>query len=284
MSEIDANIIDAVARVVTVGNPRTITGSFIGNGLVQPHVVAPTGYEVTYLKHAEETPLLSYISQTPKFLDAASFSSYVKQFATPASRIFLDTEGTFRGVIDYHATPTPGTDRTDRTDTRANRLAHTALFSLESSPEWKRWAGLHDKWLTQEQAIELLEEQRADVVNPPAVDIIAIASDLKAVESSEFVAKQTRSASGVAVVLTAKVEGQHNGVSVSPPEELVLSIPVFRHGKAVTVSVALNWRGKPQQFVKVRLLEVERLRDEAVAYERELVASASGIPVFLGRP
>lgn len=266
----DGNFVDAVARVIH-GNTSRVQGKFANGGEVGPFILVPEGYGVAPLPPATESPLASYITASPTFDDAGSFASYVKQFSGPNTRVFLGESGQFVGVIDYHS-ELPA------------RTTHRASFHLTPSPEWRFWAAQHDKWLTQEQIVELLEEHRADVISPSAADLIAVASSLKATESAEFVAKTSRSGSGTAVVLTAKVEGEINGSLITPPTELSIEIPIFKNGRRIMLDVVLNWRGKPKDFVKVRVLEMEAKRDEAIANERELVAAGTGLEVFLGRP
>jgi hypothetical protein len=265
----ESTLVGDIARIIA-GNTERVQGKFKNGGDVNPFIIIPEGHFLQTLSPATESPLPSYITASPTFHDAGSFAAYVSGFKGASTRIFLDAiNASFHSVLDYHA---PG---------KVERCSHRALFKLQLSPEWKFWSGLHDVWLTQEQVVEILEDHRADIVSPSAADLVKLASDLKATESAEFVQKTTRTGSGAAVVLTTKVESG-SGESITPEAEMVISIPVFKNGTKLALDVALTWRGKPQQFVKFRVLEMQQKLDAAIANERELVAAAAGVPVLLG--
>lgn len=266
----ESTLVQDIARIIA-GNTERVRGDFKNGGPIQPFVVVANGYDVKYLEPAKESPLPSYITACPTFHDAGSFASYVSAFKDTSTRVFLDAlNASFHAVMDYHTEL--GT---------VARCAHRAVFKLQQSPEWVFWSKLHDVWLTQERVIEILEDHRADIVSPSAADLVKLASDLKATESAEFVQKTTRTGSGAAVVLTTKVESG-SGESITPEAEMVISIPVFKNGTKLALDVALTWRGKPKEFVKFRVLEMQQKLDAAIANERELVAAASGVPVLLG--
>ncbi len=270
----ETTLVGDIARIIA-GNTERVRGDFKNGGAVNPFIVVADGFKVEYLEPAKESPLASYITACPTFHDAGSFASYVSAFKDTSTRVFLDAiNASFHAVMDYHSTA-------GMQARCVARCAHRAAFKLQKSPEWAFWSGLHDVWLTQERVVEILEDHRADIVSPSAADLVKLASDLKATESAEFVQKTTRTGSGAAVVLTTKVESG-SGESITPEAEMVISIPVFKNGTKLALDVALTWRGKPKEFVKFRVLEMQQKLDAAIANERELVAAASGVPVLLG--
>ena len=82
--------------------------------------------------------------------------------------------------------------------------------------------------------------------------------------------------------MAKRAENQRGGDSVAPPDSLTISIPVFKNGAAFSVTALLSWKGNPEQFVKLRFLNMQETRDTAIEDVRTLVAGSTGIPVLRG--
>lgn len=275
MPEPELNIanIDAIARLVSANqsNKGGVVPFADKMHALHPYVIVPEGYRVEYLAHAPAPPLLTYISAAPSFNDAASFSRYVKAFAGNHSLIFLDEFGVFRAVIDYH-----GKDSVDR-------VRHVASFKLQHSEAWNFWAKLNDKWLTQEGIVEVFMTRRGDITDPTDSDLVRFASDFSANESIEHVQVFDR-ASGKSKMVV-KAEANTAGADAKPViPELTLAIPVWRNGDNGTVNALLAWKGKPDRFVKITLIELEAAREAAILLQSEIVSKQTGIAVLLGSP
>lgn len=262
----EINNVDALARIITASIEQPIHGHFSDKRIDPlPFVIVPAGYEAKTLPPA---PFPEYPIASATLNDAASFADYVKRFVTPTTTLCLTKDNAFIARLDYH-------------DSKHRPNAHSAMYPLELSPEWKAWSALHDKWLTQQQVIELFEERRGNIVSPAAADLIRVAEDFKANSSVEMTTRYNRVTQTVSMVVAAE-ENKRGADEITPPSDIAISIPVFKHGKPVDLTALFSWSGKPQSFAKLRFIEMEAARDAAIAHERELVASLTGLPVFMG--
>lgn len=262
----EPNNVDALARIITASNQQPVHGQFADSRIKPlPFVIVPAGYEA---KTVPPAGLPEYPIASPTLNDAASFADYVKRFVTPTTTLCLTADHRFVARLDYH-------------DSQHRPNAHTATYPLELSPEWKAWSALHDKWLTQQQVIELFEERRGNIASPAAADLIRVAEDFKAHSSVEMTTRYNRVTQSVTMVVAAE-ENKRGADEITPPADILISIPVFKHGKKVDLTALFSWSGKPDRFAKLRFVEMEAARDAAIAHERELIAALTTMPVLMG--
>ena len=282
----DTSLVDAISRLVAGNHNAPLKGSFAhGAHPVAPYVIVPQGYEVQTLSPAPEAPLPGHIIAGVTLNDTRSFVHYVNAFKVAATHIFLDAAGKFVAVVDYHR-PADGRGSTDLTDHHAGIAEHTAhrvTFPLTHSEPWRFWAALHDKWLTQETVIEIIEGRRADISQPSDAALLACASELRAGEGVEFVSRYERN-NGQSVLVRKEATVNTTDNSIKVVNDLTLTIPCFTNGEPVQITVLISWEGKPARFVKFRLLELERIRDEEIVKEAEVVRAQTLLPVLLGTP
>lgn len=267
---IDTQTIPALARIIATAQEPQSTFA-IPQLKPAPYVIVPDGHKVEYLLPADlpEEPTGTAILQA-----AESFVHYVTRFKQPETTLSInDQTATFAAAFDYHGVqegaPVYGCRR------------HWATFSLIDSDPWKFWTALHDKWLTQEKIVELFEERAGEVTEPTIAELLKVAVDFKSTSATEYTTRYDRVTQRTELV-AKKEENQRGGESVAPPASLTISIPVFKNGKAFTLTALLSWKGKPDQFVKLRFLNMQETRDTAIEDERTLVAGATGIPVLRG--
>lgn len=236
-----------------------------------PYVIVPDGHKVEYLNPA---PLPEEPTGTAILQASESFVHYVNHFKQPETTLAInDQTATFAASFDYHGVqegaPVYGCRR------------HWATFSLIDSDPWKFWTALHDKWLTQEKIVELFEERAGEVTEPTIAELLKVAVDFKSTSAAEYTTRYDRVTQRTELV-AKKEENQRGGESVAPPASLTISIPVFKNGAAFSLTALLSWKGKPEQFVKLRFLNMQETRDTAIEDVRMLVAGATGIPVLRG--
>ncbi len=262
----EPNNVDALARIITASNQQPVHGQYADSRLKPtPFVIVPDGYRAHPVPPAG---LPEYPIASPTLNDAASFADYVKRFVTPTTTLCLTKDNAFIARLDYH-------------DSKHRPNAHSAMYPLELSPEWKAWSALHDKWLTQQQVIELFEERRGNIAAPSAADLIRVAEDFKANSSVEMITRYNRVTQAVSMVVASE-ENKRGADEITPPSDILISIPVFKHGKKVDLTALFSWSGKPSSFAKLRFVEMEAARDAAIAHERELIATLTGLPVLMG--
>jgi len=151
-------------------------------------------YEVThglYLTHDDETgtrvidvrkelhedPVRTWKSGTVTVDDADSFIGYMAKHAEPRSELWASpTEGTITAVIDA---PGGGKDEGDRG-------GHRATLQLTFTDDWKDWAGVSGKMLTQVELAEFIESHLATFVTPAGAVMLELAQSFQATSRVNF--------------------------------------------------------------------------------------------------
>lgn len=107
--------------------------------------------------------------------DVDSFAEYWHKHSDEASEIFADREArTVTAVLDAH------------TGASARWQRHRLTLGLRYSEAFKAWQANDGKAMDQETFAEFLEDNRADIHEPPAADMLEIATSLQASTKAEF--------------------------------------------------------------------------------------------------
>jgi uncharacterized protein YfdQ (DUF2303 family) len=107
--------------------------------------------------------------------DVESFAEYWAKHSDEASEVFADRESrTVTAVLDAH------------TGMAARWQKHRLKLELRYSEAFKAWTSMDSKAMDQEQFAEFLEDNRADIHNPPAAEMLEIATSLQASTKAEF--------------------------------------------------------------------------------------------------
>lgn len=107
--------------------------------------------------------------------DVDSFDQYWLKHSDESSEIYADRESrTITGVLDAHS------------DDSARWQQHRLKLELKYSEAFRAWLGADGKPMDQEQFAEFLEDNRADIHNPPAAEMLEIATSLQASTKAEF--------------------------------------------------------------------------------------------------
>jgi hypothetical protein len=269
-TEIDVNTINAIADIVH--DAQVVKGAYsIPSLKPRPFVITPKDHVIQLIDPA---PLPTMPVGHAVFQTAESFAHYVNQFKQPETAIaFDDGSHMFRAVFDYH-TATGGKVG------YGNRL-HSCAFALAKSDAWVFWTRLHDQWLSQEKIVELFEERAGEVTEPTIAELLKVAVDFKSTSAEEYTTRYDRVTQRTELV--AKLEAnQRGGDSVAPPASITISVPVFKNGVPFAMTALLSWKGKPDQFVKLRFLNMTDTLDGAIEDARKFIAAATGIPVLRG--
>ena len=269
--ELKTNTVEALARIIHTNQSNLVQGKFLTGRPARPFSLVPEGYTVQPI---EEAALPDFPSGNAMLNDAASFAAYVKRFNTPDTMLFLTAGDVFKAALDYHGVTEAG-------EPYHGTVAHSASYTLQHSPEWKFWNGIHDKWLSQAAVIELLEEHRADILTPSAADLIRVAEDFKSSAAAEYVTRYNR-VTQTTELIAKEQENQRGAHEITPPGDILISLPVFSNGTKVDVVGLFSWAGKPDRFAKVRFLDLSGAIDSARKYERALVEQTTGLNVLLG--
>jgi uncharacterized protein YfdQ (DUF2303 family) len=263
---------DAVAELATQ-NVSPIIDPFKSPDLKDstPIVVWPRTGKIESIERYLITPLRRRAVATVR--DTASFIAYVNRFKAPNTMLFCETDddtGSFTAFIDYH-----GPEGADWCEHRCN-------FILELAPEWKKWAGSNTLAMNQETFARFLEDNRLDIIDPKAADIIEMAQSIEATTSGRFKSAQ-RLQNGdrefaYESTTTVGVRG-----SLTLPEKLTIQIPVFMKGPSYSVEAWFRYRIKEGTLVLFyELIRPHKVIEAALDAMRAEVAAGTGLPILTG--
>lgn len=150
--------------------------------------------------------------------DVASFAEYWGKHATAGeSEIYADRDRcTLTAVLDAHSSA------------EAHWGEHRLVLGLQFSEAFKAWRAHDGRAMDQEAFAEFLEDNRADIIQPPAAEMLEIATSLQASTKAEFqsaVALSNGQRKLSYVEDTSAKAGQRGDLTI--PTEIVLGVQVF---------------------------------------------------------
>jgi uncharacterized protein YfdQ (DUF2303 family) len=235
-------------------------------------IAMPTGFKSEVLTNPDKAPQVT--RRAPRFLETSSFVDYVNAFKVEGqTRIFVHPDNLkAEAVIDYDKPGAP------------DRGVHRATLQLALSPEWKTWtdaaAQTKSRGFTQEDFAEFLEEHGADVVSPPAADLIELVTKMQITRQVSY--KRTVHLQDGRQQFTYLNDNESGAIEF--PQKLELGIPVFKGGQPYRVTVLLRYRlqdGGSLRFAMIIHRHDEIMRD-AVEGDVKAIQEQTQVPVHIG--
>lgn len=223
-------------------------------------------------------PLLpKLIAQQIVLHDEPSTITYANRFKTDATQIFAEPGFIAEGgkakvdiIFDYHKPE------------QAQRGSHAVRYVPRYSDAWMRWIEIEKRGvLGQAEFAELIEECRADIVEPQAAPLLDIVRAFKANRKVEFDSLVYQPNGDLVLAYSDKTE--QTGTSGKVPEIMKLGIPVYFGGSAYAVPVFIRYR------VSGGTVKFQLKRDRPDLVETDAfdgivrnIATATGIASYLG--
>lgn len=242
-----------------------------------PHVLVPPGSTLSSLEALLPAP--KRIVAHPSFHDIDGFASYVKEFKSDGSRVFVDESTlTFFTIFDHHSKDQPAWGD------------HCSSMKLEESPEWIRFKAFNDKKLTPIEFAELLEDNLdyISAENMTSADLLTMAQSFKVdfkgneLQIADSLQRGLRS-------LIVKDDGvargaKADGTELEFPEKLVLKLRIFKYQATYELQVYLRYRASKErvQFF-IKITDPEGIREKAFAAVIDEVKSATELPTVKGK-
>jgi uncharacterized protein YfdQ (DUF2303 family) len=214
---------------------------------------------------------------TVRLFDHESLAGYtIEHNADKRARLFFDPDAPVLRVV-FNG-PTSGTER--------GWGDHVAEFAPRFTPEWKAWTAISGKLVSQAEFAEFVENQLADVHDPPAAEMLELARTFEADRRVEF-RQSTVLESGQRQLTYAEVIDARAGQSgqITVPSRITLGMAVFRGGDAYRLEARLRYRITDGTLkIGVDLIRPDLVRDQAVADLVSDVVLATSLAAFQGIP
>lgn len=251
------------------------------HGTSAPLLVDPRSCEVVSLEKYLPAPVRK--RATVMVRDHDSFIAYVELHREAGTALFgnLDTHGAnFTAVIDYH--------RSNGGDLKAGAPAwgeHRCILNLEHTPEWNAWKAADGKGMSQTEFALFLEDNRLDIVDPEAGQLIDIAKSLEATTGSKFLSA-VRLENGDRKFTyesqTTARAGERGDITI--PEKIKLKLPVFVNGPAFPMEAFFRYRLKDGQLVLFyNLIRPHKVIEAAVHTSRDAITAATKMLIHHGK-
>lgn len=242
-------------------------------------VPLPTGY--TFAKLPPLDPILTHVKQAVVLHDFASLVAYVDAYKGVQTRIFAepgflakDRKARVVGVLDYHQASSEAPI--------ASRAAHVVTYEPRYSDAWLRWHKACAEPLAQVEFAELIEECRADIVEPNAASLMDIVRTFKATKRTEYDSITYQPDSGVKLHYSETVD--KTGSAALLPEQLHLGIAVYYRGAPYKVPVFIRYKvGNGGVKFSLKLDRADLIEDNAFTELAVDLANQTAVPVHNGR-
>jgi uncharacterized protein YfdQ (DUF2303 family) len=208
--------------------------------------------------------------------DVRSFCEYVQRMAEAGTALFA-REGNdqlqISAVLDYHVEP--GSPQ---------RCRHVATLGLLHSEEWKAWTRLDKQLCNQAALARFVEDRCFDIAAPAPAEMLEMVKTLEATQNVEFKSalRLDNGDRDFAYTVATGAKAGANG-SLTIPSIFTIRIPVFVDMPAVEISARFRWNIDGGQLrLGFEFIQLDKVRNAAIAQVREAVQSAVGRPVWSG--
>lgn len=180
------------------------------------------------------------------------FILYHRQVDASVPPIFADKAAKrFTAVFDYHPSST-------EPDFCSNRAA----FALAHDPRYAAWAGACNRWISQEDLVDLIENNAPSLIEPASASMLELAENLEIHQSSKVVNRRSR-VNGTGQLSFETSEGE---ASTKLPETLVIGVPIYKglrthEGKTKAWQIRLRLRYRVKDGHVSFYLKMENLED-----------------------
>ena len=162
---------------------------------------------------------------------------------------------------------------------------HSVTLGLTISREWAEWATIDGKLLEQQELAEFVEDHLTTIGHPDGALLLDVCQSLQATVGATFKAANRLQSGERALVWEEQIEasaGRKGDVKI--PEELTLVLRPFDGSDPVAVRASFRFRLRQGDLrLGVKLLEADRILDDAFDQITREIANALPVPVYRGR-
>lgn len=219
ISDIQAAI-DA-GKEITGGNIIDINGT--------PILLTAEGIKATQFPELSDTP--KRIKQTVEIDTAESFIEYFNNFSTDRSVIYLSQNNVFTGIIDHYDADKPAF------------CNHRVIFHPATTDEWNSWSQNSGKKFNQEDFAFFIEDNSDEIQNPPAAEMLEIATTLKAKTKISFASAKSLANGQTQLTYVEEIDGSAGPKGeLKIPEKITIGMRLFKGGDAYKMEARFRYR------------------------------------------
>lgn len=219
---------------------------------------------------------------TVALVDAESFVEYVNRHSLErATTLWGDIAGgRVTAVLDDHCSH----EAKDKVG-NPGWAQHRAVLTMQATEDWKHWASLDGKLVSQDEFAEHIEAGVDSISTPDPATMLEIAQSFHASAGAHI--KSTRNLSGtLEVAYEEKVgatAGQHGTMEI--PQTFILGLAPYEGTDPYAVTARFRFRLSDGQLrMGYRLVRPDKVRRAAFDDIVQKVSDGSGFQVMLGTP
>lgn len=213
---------------------------------------------------------------TVRVRDVDSFALYWSKHHDSGSEVYADRErATVTAVLDAH-------DR-DEPDWGQHRL----VLGLVHTEAYRAWAERDGRYMTQEQFAEFLDDQRADIEQPTAAEMLEVAQTISGTSKVEWQAGH-RLSDGQRRIGFVETNDARAGTKgeLAIPQQIIIGLQIFE-GDTVRHALTARFRHRIEQGQLRLMFKLDRPADVVTSAFNgvvQAVAEACSADVMRGTP
>ncbi len=225
-------------------------------------------------------PVPDYIARDSKVIDRQSFIDYCVRWTNPNSEYYV-SESTRTVLCKVDASQAP--------DWNPSFEDHKVTLTMRFGREFEKWHAIHNKWLSQVELSEHLEERHRDIIKPDdqpkaptGLEMYQVAREFRLSRHMTF---------GSAIDLTSgEIELKYKQANqaeqtVSFPEQFFLGIPIIRGGEPFQIRLRARYRASEGELkLSVSIMDLEKTIEDAIALEVAQIRAAFPVNLFVNIP
>jgi uncharacterized protein YfdQ (DUF2303 family) len=225
--------------------------------------------------------------------DVSSFVRYLSRHKTSATVAYAKPGGEIVGVLDDHG-PAESHDEDDSGVPGWRK--HTVALKREETRGWAAWRAVDDKWQSQTEFAEFLEERIGEITRPAGADLFELAQHFHADKSISLRSRKRLSNGETQIEYVELIEGGSGPIgTLQMPESIQIAVSPYYDSlvpadertdddvpEDIVATLRLRWRLTNDGKVHFKFLFPEDLIERLRAIDDGVIAQVedAGVPVF----
>jgi uncharacterized protein YfdQ (DUF2303 family) len=237
------------------------------------------------IKHIDLEPTLPAPSRkkgTVTCFDVASFNQLIADNSDAGNiSIYLDrnpVKPAIVAVLNGHGKPADGKSATGWGDFRVQ-------IEFRKTPQWLKWSGIDGKMMPQVEFAEFVENNLADIVEPPGATMLEIATYLQTTRSVDFKSGIRLSSGAIQFQNLESLDTKVGAGNIEVPEMLTLGLQPFIGSGGYKIPTRFRYRLNDGKLtLGIKMQRIETMMDELIETLIAKIERGANISVLDGLP